>query len=391
VERVRGRRAQGRAAETELTLMRRWIAWVVIALAALLGTAQPAAAGSTKRSEHVVAPLWRELGRPGRQRARALLDQALLRVREGNRQLPADWRSLCNHTLALSFGNEGLTPLAARAHALRELSRQALRRRAQFDGALLRLQRAIALDPDDPELAYTFARVLMAWESPGPLWTCTSERRDQQAAEVLRSLRTRHPDFMPEAVAFDLAVVQTRRELFAQAAEAYADAIALTIDGAETAVIRANLAEVTMLAGDLEGAVAHYRHALKQTSGGRDYLLALWGLAVALDRLGEHDAALEQARKAVDAEGGHMQVLRSDGVFFEPEHEIHAYEGLGHEALAARPEADRSAELAAAAASYRALLEALGDTPAFGAAARADLERIEAVRSAPPAQRRAKQ
>ena len=74
-----------------------------------------------------------------------------------------------------------------------------------------------------------------------------------------------------------------------------------------------------------------------------------------------------------------MQVLRSDGVFFEPEHEIHAYEGLGHEALAARSDADRALELAAAAASYRAFIDAAGSNAAFSTAARADLDQVEAA------------
>jgi tetratricopeptide (TPR) repeat protein len=180
-------------------------------------------------------------------------------------------------------------------------------------------------------------------------------------------------------VAFDLAVVLTRRAQFGQAAQAYADAIALALDGEETAVMRSNLAEVTMLAGDLEGAVAHYERALRAAGGGRDYLLTLWGLAVALDRLGEHDAALAHARKAVDAEGGRMQVLRSEGVFFEPEHEIHAYEGLGHEAIAGRDDADRALELSAAAGSYRAFIDAAGANAAFTTAARADLDQVEAA------------
>ena len=349
------------------------------ALAVLFLGTSPARAGGREQQKREKAALWRELGTPGQKRALVLLEQARARFLEGGRQLPADWRNLCTNTLTLTFGDEGIAALGARARALRELSRQALRKRALLDGALVRLRRAIALDPRDPQLSYALARVLMAWESPGPLWSCSSERRDEEAASVLQQLRAAHPDFMPETVAFDLAVVQTRRALFAEAAQAYADAIALALDAEDTAVARANLAEVTMLAGDLEGAVVQYQRALQAAHGGRDYLLALWGLAVALDRLGEHDAALEQARKAVDADAGRMQVLRSDGVFFEPAHDLHAYEGLGHEALAARPDADRSLELTRAAASYRAWLDAAGDAHAFAAAARSDLERVQAA------------
>jgi hypothetical protein len=72
-----------------------------------------------------------------------------------------------------------------------------------------------------------------------------------------------------------------------------------------------------------------------------------------------------------------MQVLRSEGVFFEPEYEIFYYEALGHEALARRPDTPRGPELAAAAADLRAFISASGDAGAFTPAARASLEHIE--------------
>jgi tetratricopeptide (TPR) repeat protein len=280
--------------------------------------------------------------------------------------------------LAPGFLDESLTALSGRARALRELARQAVRKRAHMDNAVARLERAVQLDPDDPEVLYALGRVLMMWEQPGPIYLCSSQRRDEEATAALQKLRRLHPDFMAETVTFDLAVLLTRRARFADAARAYADAIALALDGNETAVMRANLAEVTMLAGDLEHAVEHYERALRIANGGRDYLLALWGLCVALDRLGEHDAAQVNAQKAIEAEVGQMQVLRSDGVFFEPEHEVYYYEALGHEALAARPGADRAQELATAAASFRAFISAAGDTGAFTVAARASLERVQA-------------
>jgi tetratricopeptide (TPR) repeat protein len=367
------------------------VALIRIVCAVCIATvALPAAAsGGGPAADRITAPLWRELGRPGRQRARDLLDQAMVEVREANRQMPTDWRSLCSRTLSPSFLAESLSALRGRARALRELARQALRKRAHLDNAVVRLKRAVELAPDEPEIPYALARVLMLWEQPGPIFLCSSERRDEEATALLEKLRLAHPDFMADAVAFDLAVLLTRRGHFAEAARAYSDAIALTLDGDETAVMRANLAEVTMLAGDLERAIQEYERALRIANGGRDYLLALWGLSVALDRLGEHDAARENAQKAVSAEGGHMQVLRSDGVFFEPEHEIHYYEALGHEALAERPEAKREEELAAAAASLRAFIAAAGETGIFTAAARASLEHVEAeLRALHPARTR---
>jgi tetratricopeptide (TPR) repeat protein len=328
------------------------------------------------------APLWREVGSPGQRRARELLRQALLHEREAERQLPSEWPSLCRRALSPGFGDENLASVRGRSRALRELSRQAFVRRARIDSAIARLELARRLVPEDPDIRYALARVLMRWEAPAPLYRCASLRRDDDAITALEALRREHPEFAQAAVAFDLAVALTRRERFAEAAQVYGETIALALDPTEAQVMRSNMAEVTMLSGDLEGAVSHYERALRGGGGGRDYLLPLWGLAVALDRLGEHDAALEHAGKAVHAEGGRMSVLRSDGVFFEPAHEIHYYEALGHEALAARSGASAARELAAAAASYRSFLTGAGDGGAFGTAARANLERVERARQA---------
>jgi tetratricopeptide (TPR) repeat protein len=348
--------------------------WVAV----VCTSAGPASAlDSRPFAERITAPLWREFGRPGQRRARDLLEQAMVEVREGNRQLPSDWPTLCQRTLEPLL-SDSLAALRGRSRAVRELARQALRKRAHLDNALVRLRRAAELDPSDPQILYALGRVLMLWEQPDPRSLCSSQRRDEEATAVLQKLRSFRPEFMADAVAFDLAVLFTRRARFADAAHAYADAIALSLDGDETAVMRSNLAEVTMLEGDLEQAVEHYHRALLIAIGGRDYLLSVWGLSVALDRLGEHASALQNAQKAVQQEGGHMQVLRSDGVFFEPKHELYYYEALGHEALASRPEADRVEELAAAAASFRVFVAAAGDAGIFTAAARASLERIEA-------------
>jgi tetratricopeptide (TPR) repeat protein len=360
----------------------------LLAAAALaVWQASAAALSDPPGRDRVSAALWRELGHPGQRRARDLLRQALLQEREASRQLQSDWPSLCRRAMSPGFGDESLGAIRGRTRALRELARQAMIRRARLDSAIARLRIAAELAPDDPEILYALARVLLKWEEPGPLWRCTARRQDEQAIAVLEQLRRRQPQFAQSAVAFDMAILLTRTGRFAEAAQVYNEAIALALDPGEAAVMRSNLAEVTMLSGDLEGAIAQYERALRAAGGGRDYLLPLWGMAVALDRLGEHDAALQQAAKAVHAEGGRMAVLRSDGVFFEPEHEIHYYEALGREALAARPEADAARELAAAAASWRSFAAAAGETGSFAAAARANLERIERALQAQRAKR----
>jgi tetratricopeptide (TPR) repeat protein len=360
------------------------ISALALALVFVLSSATSASVGP-RVVERASAPLWSELGRPGQRRARELLHQALLASRRARMELPSDWRAVCMRAFA---EGDSLAMLRGRARALRELLVRAMRRRAHLEAALSRLEAARALSPRDPEIAYALGRALLSWEEPVGLQNCSVKRRDEQAIAVLSRLRREHPEFSPDSVGFDLAVLFTRSRRFAEAAAHYAAAHAVALDREDGTVTLTNLAEVTMLGGDLEGAVRHYERALSRTSGGRDYLLALWGLAVALDRLGEHARALELAGKALHAEGGQMPVLRSDGVFFEPEHELHYYESLGHEARAgaADSEKDRAGELALAAVSLRRYLAADPEGSLFGPAARANLARIERAQRQAPGQ-----
>lgn len=347
-----------------------------------LGWALPAT--QVGASAHTSAPLWHGLAQPAHTRAQELLAQADAQMRDARQKLPSDWRSVCSRTLVPDVGLESLALLEARARALRDIVRQAYARQAQLENAEVRLRRAAALAPDDAEILYALGRLLMAWEQPMPVWRCGVLRHDDEALAVLNELVREHPAFMADTVAFDRALVLTRLRRFPEAATAYENAIALGLDGGATPIILANMAEVTMLSGDLETAVTHFEHALREASGGRDYLLTMWGLAVALDRLGEHDSALTHVKKAIAAEGGAMRVLRSDGVFFEPDYERFYYEALGHEVMAHENPANRVRELGQAAAGFAAFIAASGDKGAFTQSARARLTHIEALLQAAP-------
>ena len=71
----------------------------------------------------------------------------------------------------------------------------------------------------------------------------------------------------------------------------------------------------------------------------------------------DHSADLTRRARLVDRYGA-FTVLHLDGVFFEPPCEIHAYEALGHEALATRASTaeGRTAEWTAARLSARFFL-----------------------------------
>jgi tetratricopeptide (TPR) repeat protein len=100
-----------------------------------------------------------------------------------------------------------------------------------------------------------------------------------------------------------------------------------------------NLAETQMHLGDLKEAIEGYREALRIAGRvpTRDTApLATWGLAVALDRAGDRLGAEKEARFAIELgrSMGNPGLLRSKGVFFFPDYEIHWYEGLGAAAWA---------------------------------------------------------
>jgi tetratricopeptide (TPR) repeat protein len=95
-----------------------------------------------------------------------------------------------------------------------------------------------------------------------------------------------------------------------------------------------NLAETEMHLGNLKDAIADYQETLRiaaRLPAGTTTPLALWGLAVALDRSGDRAGAEAQAHRAVEhARSLHRDhLLREDGVFFYPEYERDWYEALG--------------------------------------------------------------
>jgi hypothetical protein len=98
-------------------------------------------------------------------------------------------------------------------------------------------------------------------------------------------------------------------------------------------VVLGNLAEVTMMREDLEGALELYAQAVSE--GNREErVLGLWGMAVVLDRLGEKGESLERAKQALRDDVRPMGVLKQSSIFFVPAYEGHYYDGLGFRALA---------------------------------------------------------
>lgn len=244
-----------------------------------------------------------------------------------------------------------------RRYAETPSSDQPAQRRALLEAAIHRLELARAITPDDPEVLYRLATAKASWVQP---IAGGGERRiDDEAIEIFERLRAVDSDFMPEDVAFSLGVLHTRAHRFDDAAREYERAMAQELMVDTSYIALGNLAEVTMLAGDVARAAQFYERAVDMARrAGDSSSLPLWGLAVALDRLGEHRAALDRTRDALAASQGTTSELHRPGVFFEPPYELHWYEALASEALSemeANP-AERRQHLEASARQWEQFL-----------------------------------
>lgn len=320
-------------------------------IALCLGMALPA---NAQRPLEQTSDFWREVREPGTRRAQTLL-------RHGIRF----------YDMATD----------------RALAEQPHMRAAHLESAIERFALARAHAPSDPAPLLWLARATGAYERP--VRGSTPERRSREAIQLYLELQAMDAQYEALSVGADLGILYTRVGEFEPAAEAYESALRAAFDPNLTTTIHANLAEVYMMSGDLTSAVYHYEVAIElaprlppNLNPAQSLALARWGLSVAFDRLGEHHASLETARKALSVYGGSMEVLRSDGVFFDPPSEIHFYEGLGHLARAETLMAgeERTAAARSAEQSWRTYLALAEDEDPWIDLARRHLAEARALR-----------
>ncbi|MEM9196108.1 MAG: tetratricopeptide repeat protein [Myxococcota bacterium] len=314
------------------------IAAVFLLIAAVLLVA-PALGHADASEARTRSEYWRSITEPGHRRAHALQSQAFRQFR-------------------LATGVTG--PM----------------RRAHLENALDRLNVAIELSPDDPDILYLFARVTAAWERVDR--SGQVQRRNEEAIQIYRRLRGLDPEFRSFEVANDLGILYTRVLDYDAAQREYAHAVSQALRPFGLGILYLNYAEVTMLGGNLEGAVRRYQRSIEIAEDPRTRVLALFGQAVALDRLGEHRQALESTRQALLEADGSDDALRADGVFFEPGYELYWYEALVHESRAASEPEERDHHLGEARRSWmRYLVEARGSGAPWVGIAEEHLVRLD--------------
>jgi tetratricopeptide (TPR) repeat protein len=292
------------------------------------------------------------------------------------RAFPTSFRIICERTQELRLSVDSPAVRKGRSRALALFSQQALARRDALDRALADLERARRLEPDDFEIARARVRVLALWEEPGSIERCEVRQRTAAAIDALRTLHALRPEQVSSGSSFELGGLLARSGDYEGAAVAYRHAIALAFEDVERSSAYAQLAQVTMLAGDAAAALPYYQRALASAAPGRASAILRFGLAVALDRLGEHAAALEQAVLALEASERSLDVLAPDNVQFEPASERFVYEALAHEALAQLMPEAKALSLEAAAESYAAFLTRVDGSHLYRNAAEADLRAV---------------
>jgi Flp pilus assembly protein TadD len=297
--------------------MRRVAAFAVVSLLCSdLARAEP------QRGVHVTAPFWRAAKNPALVHAETL-------ARQGREHLyPA-------LGLSMLLGTDAVT-----------------HRRASLENAIARFERAHQLAPEDAEITYLSAKALSLWERRNP--SGQVERRTDEAIARFLALRAQDPSYRDHETAFELGILYMHLGDVERAGAEYEKALKLRVDEGSRSAPLCNLAEVTMMAGDLERATELYERAAAEGLG-EERVLALLGLSVALDRLGERSESLLRAREAIKEDQRPLGALRQNGVFFVPTYEVHYYEGVGLLALAEQ-QADQQAVLLDAARRFEALV-----------------------------------
>lgn len=135
-----------------------------------------------------------------------------------------------------------------------------------------------------------------------------------------------------------LALAYAKLDRPADERRSYIEFLARATEPDERGVALYNFAETEMRLGHLAESIRAYREALDYSKqfvrSGNTYVLALWGLAVALDRYGDLSASDRESERAVQSDPYDHIIDDHDSVFFVPSYERAWYLGIGASARA---------------------------------------------------------
>ncbi len=207
------------------------------------------------------------------------------------------------------------------------------------DQAVALCERAAAQRPKDPEPILRLVRALTVADPQHPE-NCRPGRCEAALLQLAKVHAIDPHGIEAAHVASEQGIILSRMRRFEEAMAAYERAMPLVDperrpnrldERPATVILWGNSAETAMALGRLDDAIRRYELARDRAEYGEsEWLLALYGLGVALDR----DGQVERARRVIEQvlERDPTQTrIHEDSAFFEPPGDIHYYEGLAHE------------------------------------------------------------
>jgi len=153
----------------------------------------------------------------------------------------------------------------------------------EFPASVEQLRKAIALKPDYAEAHYTLGTVLKQMNQLA------------EAAQALREAIRIQPGFAPAHTTLAAVLRQMGDTAGAQAESELGNTLAKEKTDLQGATFATNSGKRLLNAGDLDGAIAQFRNAIKLAPS---YAEAHYQLALALSRKGEQAAAAEEFHQA---------------------------------------------------------------------------------------------
>ncbi len=182
------------------------------------------------------------------------------------------------------------------------------------------------------------------------------------AIDVLTKALRMAPDHpAAEDAWLELAYAYAKSDRPQEERNAYAEYLKRTVSPLSRTTAELNMAEADMRLGNLKEAIVGYREAFEHAAQysyatAETATLAVWGLAVALDRYGDPTGAAKETERALGLDAGMRLIGHGQNVFFVPSYERYWYLGLGSltEARLAKKPAERAAAFARAEAIWKA-------------------------------------